>query len=169
MVLCPKCTSFHASEMFGNMCSRCFNGAPPKGTGVPLNKVNEWVTGKLLNRSFISLLKRCAGKNEKSLARVLRTLTKHNNWSSYEGRWITAKVAHDLLTEVRGKVTPKDAMLTIDCIVLSRVIDFWNIKNVFGDSSTHYCYFGQPSCVRPKQLPPKYSILTETHISTLKY
>lgn len=169
MTLCPKCTDFFACNVFNNLCSYCYNGGPPKKNSIPSKNVNEWVKSKLLSRSFTLLLKRCAKKGEKALARVLRTLTKHNNWKNFEGKWITAEVAHDLLTITQGSITPRDGMLTIHCIVLSRVIDYWNIAKVFGEKSTYNCYFGQPSCTWPTKLPPTRGILTEGHLGCLKF
>ena len=71
--------------------------------------------------------------------------------SPWVGQWITARQAHRLLVKMYGADTSDVTPVTIS--ILQFVLDWWNIRHVFGNGHAFNELCGYP-CLSPRQVPP---------------
>lgn len=117
--------------------------------------LDAYVRPKTLGDAQFATLFEHGEQHPKWLLFVLFQATEHNQFHApWDGQWLTARQAHRLLARMYGTVpTAPDLVCTA---VLQFVVDWWNIRHVFGADSAHNARCGHPdleptSCIGPRR------------------
>ena len=155
---CHACHEFYGSRTFRNMCSVCQDPDSKEVTGAQLE---QWVKTKSIDDQIARQIASWSGRRDKAftISLINHFLPPENRWkpthaSSPHIKWITAKMAREILVNVRGSIEWNQTIEAVEIVVLSRVLDWWNIRAEFGERSTHNCYFGNPASGQPTTIPP---------------